>query len=110
MVPYANTIEPAVMTEDSMKLKKTFTDLTPVLLQGMCQQLTFGQPAALASGALANLQGVMQVRRIPYRIKFRRTKFWWKKVPKFLTCCRKFCPPKILPADIFCVFSAHVNF
>ena len=65
MVPYTNTIEPAVMTEDSMKLKKTFTDLTPVLLQGMCQQLTFGQPAALASGALANLQGVMQVRRIP---------------------------------------------
>ena len=44
-----------------MKLKQTFTNLTSVLLTGMCQQLTFGQPAVLATGGLANLQSVMQV-------------------------------------------------
>merc|ERR1719354_921651 len=56
-----NTIEPMVMTPASMSLKKTFTDLTPVLATGMCQQLTFGQPSVIAKGSLASIKSVMQV-------------------------------------------------
>ena len=62
MKPYENTIKLTDMTAESMTLKKTFTKLTPVLMQGLCQPLAFGQPAVLAKGALANVQGVMQVK------------------------------------------------
>ena len=58
---FDNTIVGSNMTDLSMKLKTTFTNLTTTLLKAMCQQLAFGQPAVIAKGHLANLQSKKQV-------------------------------------------------